>query len=41
MADGDRELLMIVAFIVFFPFSALFLIARWLIHRQKEITRSR
>jgi hypothetical protein len=40
MSDGDNELLLAVAFVVFFPFSAIFLVARWLVRRQKEITRS-
>ena len=40
MADGDRELLMILAFVVFFPFSAIFVVARWLIRRRKTLTQS-
>jgi hypothetical protein len=40
VADGDRELLMILAFVVFFPFSAIFLVARWLIRRRKTLTQS-
>lgn len=37
--ERDRQLLYIVAFVVFFPFSAIYLIARWLVRRQKDQTR--
>ena len=40
MADGDRELLMILAFVVFFPLSLVVVVARWLIQRRKALTRS-
>lgn len=36
MNDSDRQLLYVVAFVVFFPLSAIFLAARWFIRRAKE-----
>lgn len=38
--ESDVELLHVVAFVVFFPFSAIYLAARWLVNRQKDLTRS-
>lgn len=35
MNDSDRLLLYVVAFVVFFPWSAIFLGARWVIRRAK------
>ena len=35
MRESDRELLYVVAFVVFFPWSLIYLIGRWLIRKAK------
>ncbi|MDP9067943.1 MAG: hypothetical protein M3N53_06320 [Actinomycetota bacterium] len=35
----DVELIYILAFVVFFPFSLVYVAARWVIRRQKELAR--
>ena len=35
MKDSDRDLLYLLAIVVFFPWSVVFLIGRWMIRRAK------
>ena len=36
MGDGDEDLLYLVAFVVFFPLSLIYLIGRWIIRKAKD-----